>query len=128
MRDRERTSKPLARRLRRELTKAEIVLWTRLRRYDREPHKFRRQHPIGLYVADFAHLKAKLVVELDGATHSEDAELAHDAKRTAYLASRGWRVIRFTNDDVYQSVADVVEAIWRHLDTPPSPPAAGLPP
>ncbi len=129
MRDAEKRSRPLAKHLRSAMTKAEVVLWTRLRRFGRDTEKFRRQHPIGPYVADFAHLKAKLIVELDGATHGSDAELRHDANRTQYLAGKGWRVVRFRNEDVYVSVAQVVDAIMAHLnDAPPSPAARVLPP
>ena len=125
MRKREARSQPLAKRLRAELTKAEVVLWTYLRRIERAGDKFRRQHPIGPYVADFAHLKAKLVVELDGATHSTDEELRHDEIRTRYLESRGWNVIRFQNEDVYESVRSVIAAIHEHL---PPPSATQTPP
>ncbi len=98
------------------MTKAEIVLWTRLRRFDRSPEKFRRQHPVGPYVADFAHLGAKLIVEIDGATHGSDEAIVHDAIRSRYLEARGWLIVRFANDDVYRSVADVVDAIFRHVN------------
>ena len=73
--------------------------------------KFRRQHPIGPYVADFACPSIRLVVELDGDQHGRHLE--YDQARTAYLATRGYRVIRFDNRDVSQRLDDVLEAIQR---------------
>ena len=75
--------------------------------------RFRRQHPIGPYVADFACVAAKLVVEVDSETHGTDAQHAHDARRRAYFSERGWRQIRVGNDDVYKGLNDVLEMIWR---------------
>ena len=115
MRERVARSQRMARRLRKAMTKAEIVLWTRLRRYDRTPEKFRRQHPVGPYIADVAHQGAKMIVEIDGATHGADAAIVHDAERTRYLEAMGWQVVRFTNDDVYRSVSDVVDRVFGYL-------------
>jgi len=101
--------------LRRNLTDAESKLWQDLRARRLQGYKFRRQHPIDDYVADFACIPAKLVIEIDGATHSTEEELAHDARRTEVMESLGWRVIRFTNDEVYEDVDGVVEAIYHAL-------------
>ena len=101
--------------LRRNLTDAESKLWQDLRARRLQGYKFRRQHPIDDYVADFACIPAKLVIEIDGATHSTEEELAHDARRTEVMESLGWRVIRFTNDEVYKDVDGVVEAIYHAL-------------
>ena len=109
---REGAKKNLARKLRSGMTRAEVVLWTRLRR-QQLGHRFRRQLPIGPYVADFACPAARLVVEVDGETHSTDAERAHDARRTAFLAGAGWRVLRFWNADVFENEDGVVDTI-RH--------------
>jgi very-short-patch-repair endonuclease len=99
-----------ARSLRRNLTNAETILWTRLRNELGE-FRFRRQHPIGPYIADFASVRARLVVEVDGGTHSSDAEHAHDERRDTFLRSLNWEVIRVTNDDVYRSLPDVLKFI-----------------
>jgi very-short-patch-repair endonuclease len=99
-----------ARKLRRTLTDAETVLWSRLRG-DIQGFRFRRQHPIGSYIADFASIAVRLVVEVDGGTHSSDAECAYDARREAFLRSKGWRIIRVWNGDVYDSPDDIVSYI-----------------
>ena len=101
--------------LRQNLTEAEAKLWRELRGRQVQGYKFRRQHPIEDYVADFACLALKLVVEIDGATHSTTEELAYDVARTAVLEGLGWQVIRFTNDDVFRDVNGVVEAIYEVL-------------
>jgi len=96
---------------------AEYKLWQELRRKQIYGHHFRRQHPIGPYVADFACVKEKLVIEADGYGHSETHEIEHDEKRTAYMNKLGWRVIRFRNEDIYDDVDGVVEAIAAQLST-----------
>ena len=65
---------------------------------------------------DFACLSANIVFEIDGATHSEDDEIAHDAMRTEYLERQGWMVQRFTNDDIYRRLGPVLDAIWTAID------------
>jgi very-short-patch-repair endonuclease len=66
---------------------------------------------LGSFVADFASFDARLVIEVDGATHSTDEELARDARRTAALAAEGFALLRFTNDDVFHNLAGVLETI-----------------
>src|ERR1700730_9966315 len=88
-----------ARAFRRKLTRAETILWSKLR-HGLGGMLFRRQHPIGPYIADFACIRARLVVEVDGATHSTDAERRYDARREAFLRSRSWQIVRVTNDEV----------------------------
>ncbi len=117
--DRTETRK-FAKALRRKLTRAETILWSRLRRDQIAGYRFRRQHPIGPYVADFACVPAMLVVEVDGATHSTDEELDHDRKRDAYLKKHGWRVCRVWNEDVYKNSDGVLEAIYALLRAPES--------
>jgi very-short-patch-repair endonuclease len=107
------------------MTKAEIILWSRLRRSRDVGARFRRQHPIGPFIADFASIDARLVVEIDGATHSTDAERAYDQRRENYLKARGWRVLRVTNLDVYENLDAVLQAI---LDAIPPPRRNGGPP
>jgi very-short-patch-repair endonuclease len=118
LRDPERETKQRARALRASMTDAEIILWSRLRRLALGGHRFRRQHPIGPYIADFACALSKLVVEIDGATHGSDIEIAHDRRRDAYLRSRGWRVLRFSNEDVYRRLDDVLDGICRFAPPP----------
>lgn len=77
--------------------------------------KFRRQHPLHPYIVDFVCLKARLIVEVDGVSH--DTRIAYDAKRTAYLESKGFQVIRFANQDIAQDVAGVVLTILREART-----------
>ena len=74
-----------------------------------------RQVPIGPYFADFCCREAKLVIEVDGATHSKDAELLRDAARTRFLASEGFRVLRFDNVDVYENIDAVCDTIFATL-------------
>ncbi|CAM3826250.1 endonuclease domain-containing protein [Litorimonas haliclonae] len=101
-----------ARRLRRDLTSAEHKLWLALKGRRHDGLKFRRQHPVPPYILDFAERKLKLAIEIDGATHWTDEEQARDLKRTNFLESKGWTVIRFLNGDVYEGLEDVLEMIW----------------
>jgi very-short-patch-repair endonuclease len=86
-------SQQTARYLRKHQTDAERKLWRELRNLKREGFHFRRQAPIGRYVADFACHSAKLVVEVDGSQHNEDGGLEADAHRTTWLETRGYRVV-----------------------------------
>ena len=70
-----------------------------------------RQLPVGPYVADFVCRERKLIIEVDGATHSSDEELAHDARRTAFLKSEGHQVLRVWNLDVFSNLDGVLETI-----------------
>lgn len=106
---------PIARRLRRDATSAEKLLWRALRGKQLEGFRFRRQVPLAGYVADFACHEARLVVEIDGATHSTDAELAHDARRQSALEAAGYVVLRVYNTDVYEQIDSVVDAILLKL-------------
>jgi very-short-patch-repair endonuclease len=103
----------VARKLRRTSTDAERRLWSMLRAHRFSKWKFRRQHPIGRYVADFACPAAMLVIELDGSHHA--MRTVRDAERTDDLARTGWRVIRFWNGDVLGNRNSVAETIWSAL-------------
>jgi very-short-patch-repair endonuclease len=107
-----------ARSLRRNKTSAEAMLWQALRNRALSEHKFARQEPVGPYFADFCCRERKLIIELDGATHSTDAELARDAKRTRFFESQNYRVIRFTNADVYDDIESVTNTILAALGEP----------
>jgi very-short-patch-repair endonuclease len=100
-----------ARALRRDQTSAEAKLWRVLRNRALNGLKFRRQMPIERYVADFVCFEAKLVVEVDGATHSSEDELARDAVRTAMIERSGFAVLRILNVDIYDNLEGVREAI-----------------
>ena len=100
--------------LRRGQTDAEQQLWMRLRNGLVKGWKFRRQHPIGGYVVDFCCLEGMVIVELDGGQHLEQEEA--DSNRISYLASVGFRVLRFGNDDVLMKTDDVLEEIVRTLE------------
>ncbi len=92
------------------------MLWQALRNRMLARWKFRRQHPVDRYVVDFVCLDAKLVIELDGATHSTEAEIARDRERTRILEACGCQVIRFTNAEVYSNLDGVIETILAELE------------
>ena len=104
-----------ARALRRDQTDAERKLWRLLhsRRFDGA--KFRRNHPIGNFFADFCCLKARLVIELDGGQHAEETQAAYDRRRTEHLRSRGFKVIRFWNEEILKEPERVLEQIYGAL-------------
>ncbi|WP_370235049.1 MULTISPECIES: endonuclease domain-containing protein [Henriciella] len=83
-----------ARHLRKNLTSAEHKLWARIRRRQIGGFRFRRQHPIGPFIVDFASIEAKLVIEVDGATHSTEAERTSEKQRSVWLHEQGWLVLR----------------------------------
>src|SRR5712691_8105823 len=101
-----------ARRLRRDSTDAERRLWVVLRDRRLAGYRFRRQHPIGDFIVDFACTKHSLIIEADGGQHADNEA---DQRRTAFLQGDGWRVIRFWNNDVLANTEGVVETILRAL-------------
>jgi BirA family biotin operon repressor/biotin-[acetyl-CoA-carboxylase] ligase len=117
MPQRQRTT--TARRLRRDATDAEQRLWHTLRARCR-PWKFRRQHPIGPRVVDFACPARKLAIEIDGGQHAS-AQVADDA-RSIELARHSYRVIRFWNNEVVGNSEGVLETIMRELEESPASP------
>lgn len=106
------------RELRQEATLAENLLWRHLRRKQFEGLKCRRQQQLGPYIADFYCSNASLVIEVDGGQHYEPAAKDYDQQRTAYFESRGLRILRFTNTDVVQNLAGVIEAILEVIGAP----------
>jgi very-short-patch-repair endonuclease len=103
-----------ARELRRTMTPAERTLWQALRNKQLDGAHFRKQHAVGKVITDFVCVRARLVVEVDGDSHASQAE--YDAQRTAWLqAYKGYRVVRFTNREVMNNLAGVVEVIRREL-------------
>jgi len=110
-----------ARALRKDTTLVERLLWSSLRALKEQELHFRRQVPIGPYIADFACHRSKLIVELDGSQHGLDENVQRDAKRTAYLNSRGYRVLRYWNGDVLKNLDNIVEDIVRSAASPHPP-------
>lgn len=95
---------------RRYMTPAESVLWSCLRN-SALGVRFRRQHPIDMYIPDFVCLKKQLVIEVDGGYHFIDGQQISDAERTNYLNEKGYTVIRFTNDEVLNNIEKVIDDI-----------------
>lgn len=113
-----------ARQLRRALTPEEHLLWFQFRSRRFTHYKFRRQHPVGPYILDFACCEARLAIELDGGQHHE--RTAYDARRTAWLREQGWTVRRFWNNELRENqegvLTVVLEDLRRLLPSPrPSP-------
>ena len=100
------------------MTEGERKLWWLLRRKQLAGFRFRRQAPIGPYVADFFCAQAKLIVELDGAPHTDEERAYRDAARTSWLEAHGCRVIRIWNIDVFNHPAEVTETIYQALTSP----------
>jgi very-short-patch-repair endonuclease len=100
-----------ARAMRRNMTDAELKLWQELRAHRLMGLSFRRQYPIGHYIVDFACPSKRLIVELDGSQHSEDAAMEYDRQRTRALAADGWTVLRFFNHDILKDIDGVCQHI-----------------
>ncbi|TWT23441.1 endonuclease domain-containing protein [Luteimonas marina] len=119
----------LQRNLRNQPTDAEQRLWQYLRGRQLEGCKFRRQHPFGDYILDFACLDRKVVVEVDGGQHAANG--AYDAERTKFLEKAGFKVLRFWNNEVFENTEGVVDVIVAALieraltPSPPNPPLEG---
>lgn len=103
----------LARKLRRNETEAEKLRWKNLRGRRLDGYKFKRQVAIGGYIADFAALEPRLIIELDGGQHAQ--RIAEDQMRTAELERFGFRVVRFWNHDVLTNIDGVLEAVLQEL-------------
>lgn len=110
-----------ARALRRNRTSAERKLWWRLRELKAQGFKFRQQAPIDHLVVDLVCLSRRLVVEIDGGTHSTPQEQAADRRRERYLKGQGFRILRITNAEVYANIDGVMDLILHHLEGPPTP-------
>ena len=101
-----------AKRLRKEMTDAERKLWHALRAHRFSGLQFRRQAPLGPYIADFACHRARLIVEIDGAQHGFERTASRDATRDAWLAANGWRVLRFWNGQIHYERESVLDTIY----------------
>ncbi len=104
-----------ARQLRKSMTDAETILWQQLRNRKLGGFKFRRQHPINHYIADFFCYECRLVVEVDGPYHNEPDQKAYDEARTMRLKELNISVIRFANCDVMERTEFVLKEILHHL-------------
>lgn len=104
-----------ARTLRRELTKAEREMWDLLRDFRPRGARFRRETPIGPYIADFAWLSARVIVEVDGDSHETEQGRAHDLRRDTFLRSQGFEVLRFDNDQVVDNPSYVFITLEKAL-------------
>ena len=115
--------KSLARMLRQQSTDTERMLWKHLRAHRMADFKFKRQVVIEPYIVDFVCLEARLIVEADGGQHLEQVE--DDLKRSVFLESRGYKVIRFWNHEVLGDIHTVLERIHGYLIDVPSPGGRG---
>ena len=95
------------RKLRKESTPQEIIIWSRLKNRNFRNLKFRRQCSIGKYIVDFVCLEKKIIIELDGWQHKEENQERYDKERTEYFERNGFRVIRFWNNDVNSNLGGV---------------------
>jgi len=112
-----------SRQLRRDQTDVERKMWMLLRSRSLAGYKFRRQQPIGSYIADFCCFRPKLIVELDGGQHAERIE--YDQKRTDFLKSEGFEVIRFWDVQVLEEMDSVLEVILKTLEERKTPSPLG---
>jgi very-short-patch-repair endonuclease len=108
-----------SRHLRNNMTDVERMLWAKIRGKQLQGFRFRRQHPLGVYIVDFICLELKLVIELDGSQHMQQQE--YDMKRSQWLQKNSFTVMRFWNNDVLDNLDAVVQSIYNHL--PPSQPS-----
>jgi len=106
-----------ARELRRSPTHIERLLWNRLRFWQIDGFKFRRQQPLGNYIADFVCFERRLIVEIDGGQHAAKKE--YDAKRDSWLHDQGFIVLRFWNSDIVENMEGVLQSILDNLRSTP---------
>jgi very-short-patch-repair endonuclease len=104
--------KKYSRRLRKEMTEAERVLWSRIRGRQLRGLQVYRQKPIGRFVVDFYCPKAKLVIELDGGQHYTEELRAKDETRDRYMMTQGLKTLRFSDKEVFENLTGVLEEIW----------------
>ncbi len=107
--------KELARELRKNMTDAERRVWSKIRRKQLREFQFYRQKNIGDYIVDFYCPAAKLIVELDGGQHYSEENIEKDEARDKFLSDLGFRVLRFSNSDVFKNIEGVVTEIYNHL-------------
>ncbi|MFQ6031420.1 MAG: endonuclease domain-containing protein [Candidatus Zixiibacteriota bacterium] len=104
-----------ARTLRKNMTDAERLLWSRIRRKQLKGYQFYRQRIIGNYIADFYCPKTRLIIELDGGQHYSAEGMRKDQKRDDYLKNMGFTVLRFSDREVFENLTGVLEKIYEYL-------------
>ena len=115
-----KTAQDNAKNLRNNLTDAEQILWQHIRKEQINGNKFRRQQPIGKYIADFVCQPKKLIIEIDGGQHNESININADQERTIYLNQAGYKVIRFWNNEIFNNINGVLEYLKETLDSLPT--------
>jgi very-short-patch-repair endonuclease len=101
--------------LRKNMTDAEKALWPALRKKQIQGKRFRRQHPVSKYIVDFYCHQSKLAIEVDGGIHNKTEQKEHDTGRSYELQQLGIKVIRFTNDQIFQNLNEVIKEIEKHI-------------
>ena len=114
-------AKKLRQSLRRNIPNAEILLWRKLRHRQLSGFKIRRQFSIGRFIVDFYCPQAKLAIEIDGDTHYADSQQILDKNRQAFIEMLGIKVLRFTNNEIYKEINEVLHAIHNELTNSTSP-------
>lgn len=110
----------IARNLRKNSTEAEKMLWRHLSRRQLEGFKFRRQQPIERYIVDFVNFERKLVIEVDGGQHKLQKD--KDKKRDSWFEQKGFKVLRFWNNEIFENLEGVLDVVRRNLLSPsPNP-------
>jgi very-short-patch-repair endonuclease len=107
---------PRAREMRSNMTEPEKRMWYQCLK--QLPHRFRRQRPFGPYIVDFYCADLKLIIEIDGDSHTADDAIAYDAERTEFLEALGLRVIRFSNLEVMENIAGIFDRLNEQCDHP----------
>jgi ATP-dependent helicase HrpA len=104
-----------AKNFRENMTEAEKILWEKLKDNRFEDYKFRRQHPINIYIVDFYCHKLKLVIEVDGEYHTMEQQKLKDTERTEILVFQDLKIIRFTNEEVLNNIESVLEVLKQQI-------------
>lgn len=105
----------IARKLRKRSTPQETILWSRLRNRRLQDYKFRRQFPVGKYVVDFCCYEKRLVIELDGGQHNFHKQIKHDREKGEFFKHRGFKMLRFWNNDLKDNLQGVLSKILEAL-------------
>ncbi len=106
----------LARVLRTNSTIQEERMWNLLKNHQFHGLKFKRQQPIGNYIVDFICKEAKIIIEIDGGQHNKDNNIENDKIRTEYLESKGYKVLRFWNNEIYENIEGVLKRLESEIN------------
>ena len=104
-----------ARELRKNMTKQERLLWSFLRKNQFYGYKFLRQYPMGAYIVDFVCREKKIIIEVDGGQHNQPEDIEYDLKRTEFLNSKGYKVVRFWNNDIDNNIKGVYNILQKEF-------------